>query len=229
MVCDPSILVERILLISSSTIIESLRDKAALDPSAMMAYYYFDFGEADKRTLDSFIRSLLVQLAANLPEIPQDMFSLYASCRDNKQEPSTDRLKEVLRSILINSSKATIAIDALDECSHPEELVQFIGEVSSWGAANLRLLVVSRQHFEGADALEDLRPSYVSIQDEVSNNDIFTFVQEILSKDIKLKNWPPKVKKEIETALVSKSNGMYGIFRQPVFSTVITRTIGFAG
>jgi hypothetical protein len=72
----------------------------------------------------------------------------------------------------------------------------------------LRLLVVSRQHFEGTDALEELQPVHVSIQDEVANNDILTFVQEILNKDVKLRRWPLKVKNEIETALVSKSSGM---------------------
>jgi hypothetical protein len=72
----------------------------------------------------------------------------------------------------------------------------------------LRLLVVSRQHFEGTDALEELQPVHISIQDEVANNDILTYVQEILNKDVKLSHWPLNVKNEIETALVSKSNGM---------------------
>lgn len=195
----------------------------------MMAYYYFDFSEADKLTLDSFIRSIIVQLTANLPEIPQDLSSLHASCKESKQEPPIESLKQVLRNILMRSSKTIIVIDALDECSQSEELVQFIGEMISWGGSKLRLLVVSRQHFEGADALEELRPSYVSIQDEVANNDILTFVQEILSKDVKLRNWPPQVKKEIQTALVSKSNGMYGISSQLAFNTVVTRKTGFDG
>jgi len=179
-----------------------------MDTLAMMAYYYFDFSEADSRTLDSFIRSLIVQLTANLPEIPRDLLGLHASYKENNQGPPSESLKGILHNILKQGSKVIIAIDALDECSQPEDLVHLIGEMRSWGATNLRLLVVSRQHFEGADALEELRPSYVSIQDEVANNDILTFVQEILSKDIKLRNWPAKVKNEIEIVLVSKSNGM---------------------
>jgi hypothetical protein len=175
----------------------------------MMAYYYFDFSEADKRTLDSFVRSLIIQLTVNLPEIPQDLSNLYTSCsQGSKQEPSTESLKRVLRAILMKSAKAIAVVDALDECSEPEQLVQFIGEMRSWETADLRLLVVSRQHFEGTDALEELQPVHVSIQDEVANNDILTFVQEILNKDVKLRRWPLKVKNEIETALVSKSSGM---------------------
>jgi hypothetical protein len=196
------------LLISSSTIIENLLENSAIDISAMMAYYYFDFSEADKRTLDSFVRSLIIQLTVNLPEIPQDLSNLYTRSRDNKQDPSTESLKGTLRAILTKSSKTIVVVDALDECSKPEELVQFIGEMRSWEIADLRLLVVSRQHFEGTDALEELQPVHVSIQDEVANNDILTFVQEILNKDLKLRHWPLKVKNEIETALVSKSSGM---------------------
>jgi hypothetical protein len=174
----------------------------------MMAYYYFDFSEADKRTLGSFVRSLLIQLTVNLPGIPQELFNLYIRSREMNQEPSTESLREVLRGILIRTAKAIIVVDALDECSEPEELVEFIGEMKSWRTANLRLLVVSRQHFEGTDAMEDLHPVHVSIQDEVANNDILAFVKEILSKDIKLRQWPQGVKKQIETALISKSNGM---------------------
>jgi hypothetical protein len=174
----------------------------------MMAYYYFDFSEADTRTLDSFVRSLIIQLTVNLPEIPQDLSNLYIRSRGNKQEPSTEILKGVLRAIFMRSTKAIVVVDALDECSEPEQLVQFIGEMRSWETTGLRLLVVSRQHFEGTDALEELQPAHVSIQDEVANNDILTFVQEMLNKDVKLKHWPLKVKNEIETALVSKSSGM---------------------
>jgi hypothetical protein len=196
------------LLIGSSTIIENLLENSANDISAMIAYYYFDFGEVDKRTLDSFVRSLIIQLTVNLPEIPQDLSHLYTCSRDNKQEPSTESLKKVVQAILTKSVKTIVAVDALDECSTPEELVQFIGEMRSWEAADLRLLVVSRQHFEGADALEELQPVHVSILHEVANNDISMFVQEILKKDLKLRRWPLKVKNEIETALVSKSSGM---------------------
>jgi hypothetical protein len=108
----------------------------------------------------------------------------------------------------MKSTKAIVVADALDECSEPEQLVQFIGEMRSWETTDLRLLVVSRQHFEGTDALQELQSVHVSIQDEVANNDILTFVQEMLNKDVKLKHWPLKVKNEIETALVSKSSGM---------------------
>ena len=174
----------------------------------MMAYYYFDFSEAEKRTLDSFVRSLIIQLTVNLPQVPQDLSNLYNRSQDTKQEPSNEDLKGVLCAILTTSAKSVVVVDALDECSEPEELIQFIAEIISWEKAGLRLLVVSRRHFEGTDVLEDLQPAHVSIQGEVANNDIKTFVQEILNKDVKLKHWPLKVKHNIETALVSKSNGM---------------------
>jgi len=109
----------------------------------MMAYYYFDFSEADKRTLGSFVRSLLIQLTVNLPGIPQELFNLYIRSREMNQEPSTESLREVLRGILIRSAKAIIVVDALDECSEPEELVEFIGEMKSWRTANFA--ITSRQ------------------------------------------------------------------------------------
>lgn len=174
----------------------------------IMAYYYFDFSEAEKRTLDSFLRSLIVQLTVGLAEIPQDLAHLHARCRDQKQEPSTESLKEVLHVMLMKNITTIVAIDALDECSDPEELVTFLGEMRSWNADNLRLLLVSRQHFEGADGLEELQPVRVSIQNQIANTDISTFVQEILNKDFKLKRWPVQVKAKIESALVSKSSGM---------------------
>ena len=193
---------------SSSTIIQNLLENSPKDISAVMAYYYFDFSEAEKGTLDLFIRSLIIQLIVNLSDIPRDLSNLYTRSQDNKQEPSTESLKGVLRAILIRSARAIVAVDALDECSEPEELVKFIGEMRSWETGDLRLLVVSRHHFEGTDGLEELQPVHVSIQDEAANSDILRFVQEILNRDLKLRHWPLKVKNEIETALVSKANGM---------------------
>lgn len=174
----------------------------------MVAYYYFDFSEADNRTLDSFIRVLIIQFTVNLPEISQDLSNLYTYSRYKKQEPPTESLKKVLRATLMKSAKAIIAVDALDECSTPEELAQFVREMRDWKTTDLRLLLVSRQHFEGVNDLEELRPVRVSIQDEVANDDILTFVEEMLDKDVKLRHWPLKVKSEIKTALVSKSSGM---------------------
>lgn len=173
-----------------------------------MAYYYFDFGEAENRTLDSFMKSLIVQLTAKLPETPKDLYKLYTSSRTSKQDPSTEDLTRVLRTIITKCANPFIVVDALDECSNSEELVQFIEDMRAWRTADVRLLVVSRKHFEGSDALEDLQPDHISIQDEAANNDILTFVRELLKKDLKLRHWPPKVKEEIETALVSKSSGM---------------------
>lgn len=95
-------------------------------------------------------------------------------------------------------TRAIVVVDALDECSESEELVQFIGEMRSWESINLRLLVTSRQHFEGKDEFEELQPVHVSIQDETANNDILKFMQEILNEDIKLRRWPLKVKQDIE-------------------------------
>jgi len=174
-----------------------------------MAYYYFDFGDADKRTLDSFFRSLIIQLTINLPNIPQDLVNLHTYSRDKKQEPSTKSLKGALHALLMNSvAEVIVVVDALDECSNPEELVQFIGEMRSWKPVNLRLLVVSRQHFDGASELEELGPIQVSIQDELANNDISNFVEDVLNKDVKMRYWPVKVKNDIKSALVSKASGM---------------------
>lgn len=183
-------------------------DTFTSDTSELMAYYYFDFGEVDNRIIDSCIRSLIVQLIVKLPEVPHNLATAYARSRDNKQEPSTEVLKDVLRGIILAITKVVVVIDALDECSAPEELVQFIEDLRSWNDTAIQLLVVSRRHFDGTDALEELRPVHVSIQDESANNDILKFVQEILGRDPKLKRWPPKVKREIEKALIFQSSGM---------------------
>lgn len=56
----------------------------------MMAYYYFNFHEVEKRTLDSFVRYLIIQLNANLSETPRELSELYKYSRANKQEPSPE-------------------------------------------------------------------------------------------------------------------------------------------
>jgi hypothetical protein len=195
-------------LINSSTIIEALFDYVAANPSTVCAYYYFDFNESEKRTFESFIRSLTTQLLARFSDIPKDLLELYSQSRGGKQGPLADGLRQVLQGILRDSGEVFLVIDALDECLQCEELLQFIDEIKSWELPNVRLIVASRQHFESESLMNDLNPVRVSIQDEIANDDILAFIQARLEKEPKLKFWPPELKAEIEELLLEKACGM---------------------
>lgn len=197
-----------LLIACSSTIIESLLEAHASNQSITFAYYYFDFGEGSNRSLDSLLRSLIVQLAANLTELPKALSDLHTYTQYKKQEPSTESLKQALKVILQYSTTTILAIDALDESTESDVVVEFIGELRSWKACDLSILLVSRPHFDGVDELKEFEPAMVSIYDDLANNDILMFVEQSLQKDPVLKHWPPKIKKDIKNILMKKSLGM---------------------
>lgn len=174
----------------------------------MMAYYYFDFSEADNRTIDAFIRSLIVQLTTNISQLPPKILNYHTTSGFKQQELCTENLKQILQDTLHQSVEAIVVVDALDECSQPEELVQLFEEIRSWETTKLKTIVISREQFEGADVLEELRPVHISMRGNIANNDISMFVEGILSRDIKLRKWPLEVKEQIRSTLISKAHGM---------------------
>lgn len=174
----------------------------------MMAYYYFDFSETGMRTLDAFLRSVIVQLTATISQFPYSLLDYYTFDGFRKQDLSTESLKEILQDSLRQSLEAIIVVDALDECSQPEELVQLIEEIRSWRITKLKIIVVSREQFEGADILADLQPVHVPMRGDIANNDISMFVEGILGRDVKLRKWPLHVKEQIKSTLISKARGM---------------------
>jgi hypothetical protein len=113
-----------------------------------------------------------------------------------------------LRYILQEFPHAYIIIDALDECTEREVLLDVIQTMTDWKIASLHLLVTSRKEREIENCLGCQVWRWVDLQATVVTGDIEIHVRQCLQNDAKLKKWPAEVQAEIEGALTRGAHGM---------------------
>lgn len=139
---------------------------------------------------------------------PEALQALYSRNYDGQQQPRNAALAEVLQSILEDSPGTFIILDALDECTDREELLELIRKIRGWKVGKVHVLATSRKEKDIEEALEPLVTSKICIQSTQVNGDIQLLIREQLHNDPKLKKWPAKVQEEVEKTLMEWANGM---------------------
>jgi Cdc6-like AAA superfamily ATPase len=199
--------------ILSSTIIQNLLQRCEHDPGIVLAYFYFDFNDAQKQNSELMLRSLICQLSQQCVSIPVSLGTLFCSCDSGQRQPSTDALTEVLRQIIQEYPQAYIILDALDECSERTDLTDTLETMAGWQLQNLHVLVTSRRERDIENSLETFidQQNTICFQSELVDKDIQKYVRQMLSNDKRLSKWgkDPALRKEIEAALVKGAHGMY--------------------
>ena len=178
------------------------------DPTLGVAYFYFDFNDLDKQRTEKLIRSLIVQFAAQCPYLPEALQSAHSGSQSEQRQPTIEDMTTILCQMLKSFNTTYILLDALDECTDREDLLEFMEAVMGWNITNLHLLATSRKENDITTSLEPLVTCQLCIQSALVDADIRVHVLERLSNDPKLKKWPINVQKEIEDALTGGANGM---------------------
>jgi predicted ATPase len=201
--------------ILSSTIINYLEKTY---PEQILLYFYFDFNDSSKQTLENVVRSLIGQLYRKRTETHTFLDSLFSSHENGQRQPSCESLCKVLSQMLDEAKEVYIVLDALDECriregSPSAGLLSWIETLLQPGQGNLRLLVTSRPEHDIETVLRNLakrEEAIVPIQSDLINNDIRSYVHSRVRVGDGLKRWQERtdVLVEIETALMEKANGM---------------------
>jgi nucleoside phosphorylase len=198
----------------SSTIIKNLEDTLPLKP---VIYFYFDFKDTSKRTLDHMIRSLISQLSRKSIQTWRTLVSFYSF--DNRLR-SPESLSEVLLQMIEQAGEVWIILDALDEGSTSEGstnkgssrvgLLSWLRELLNSKKRNVHLLATSRREDDIESQVEKFaQKDMISIQSSVVAKDIQAYIHARLEKDEfqELRN-KPEVRNEIKTRLIQKANGM---------------------
>ena len=191
-----------------STIIQSITELSQLEPSTIVAYFYFDFNDPNKQRTESLLRSLLTQFLAQPPSLPQCLQNAYVQSQNGQRQPTIDTMIVLLRQLLKGYGQTYLIIDALDECRHREELHELITSITRWNCSNIRMLATSRKEKDIEDSLQPFVSCQICIQSTLVNADIQVFVSEKLASDPKLRKWPAEAKREIEVTLIAGANGM---------------------
>ena len=180
-------------------------------PSSLAAAYFFFDGRDSQKELqlhDKLIRSLIWQFSLKCGNgVPHILADLHSHCGNGYQQPCLDDLHNVLQKILGGFNSAYIVLDALDECSERDKVLDWVQTVILHKNENLRLhlIITSRPEKE----INDKFNSYccVDVAEASENHDIEIYLDHQLQTG--WQKWPPEIQTEIRLTLGEKADGMY--------------------
>ena len=198
--------------ILSSRVIQDLEGRCQARPGSTLLYFYFDFNDVEKQRHDTLIRSLVIQLASKVSELPPALESLYSLCLNGTRQPECSALLSVLGRLIEGSEDVYLILDALDECLDRADVLFTLNEFVDRKDLNLHILVTSRREKDIEDLLGPLcgEAGIICIQSASVNGDILDYIQARLQTDRDLKKWQkrPGIPQEIESVLMKGANGM---------------------
>jgi len=203
----------------SSTIIEDVQ--ATCDAGqASMAYFYFDFRNANKQGLRDLVPSLLTQLSARSSTRCDILSDLYLVHDRGKKQPSDSALVKCLNDMLTlpDQQPTYLIMDALDESpnasgipSAREGVLQLVKGLVDLPHLNLRICVTSRPEIDIKDVLEPLTLLRVSLHDRnEQKKDIADYVRSVVYSNLEpiIRRWKEEDKVLVIEALSEKADGM---------------------
>ena len=187
---------------------------------ASMAYFYFDFRDANKQGLRDLVASILTQLSARSGPRCDVLSDLYSAHDDGKKQPSDIRLAECLKNMLIlpDHRPTYIIIDALDESwnsswipSPRERVLQLVEELVELRLPDLHICVTSRLEIDIRDILEPLTSHRVSLHDQSGQRqDIVDYIKSVVHSDSEpiMRGWSTEDRGLVVKVLSERADGM---------------------
>jgi NACHT domain len=187
---------------------------------ASMAYFYFDFRDANKQGLRDLIPSLITQLSACSGSRCDILSDLYLAHDGGKKQPSDPMLEECLKEMLKlpNQLPTYLIIDALDECpnifgipSPRERVLQLFKELVELHIPNLHLCLTSRPESDIRDVIEPLTSRRVSLHDQSGQKaDIVEYVKSVVYSNSEpiMRRWRTEDKELVVEVLSERADGM---------------------
>ncbi|KAJ7461184.1 ankyrin repeat-containing domain protein [Mycena latifolia] len=186
----------------SSTIIKALRNRT--EP---VVFFYFDTNNSGQRTVTQLLRLLVTQLSVQADSPDKTLSGLWKSHANGQHLPSDSVLiSDALIPILTEFNRPVyIVLDALDECSEREKLLDSLIKILEAAPSNIHLLLTSRPEvLHGTELVQ--RAVSLSLEGCV-DEDIKSYITDMVSKlgD----EWTDERKDQIRLGLLECSNGMF--------------------
>nr|CEG03602.1 unnamed protein product [Fusarium acuminatum CS5907] len=190
----------------STTILDHLLH---IDTHTTLAFF-FDFNDARKQKLEDLLRSLAVQLYRAGNEGARRLDSLFSSHDDGRRQPDTNALSACVDTMIQIDGKVFIIIDALDECTAREELLQWLKHLASRKA---QLIVTGRPEVEFQSAIPRSfdKHNCILLDKQAVNADICSYVEATLNEKFNFvdKKLYPSILKEIRDKIGNRADGMF--------------------
>ncbi|KAJ7637979.1 ankyrin repeat-containing domain protein [Mycena polygramma] len=185
--------------------LEKIANRQPATPTFGIAYFYFDFRDEQKQLVENMLRSIIMQLSEQSSTPYSVLVQHFKSCQGGKF-PTYGDLLAMLDAILSQFTGTYIVLDALDECSEHDKLVEFVSTLRGWGKP-VHLLVASQPRTLFLESLAFKEASVVILEPDTTHADILQFVNSELKLNSKLKHL--KKAKDAAPKIVDKSNGMF--------------------
>jgi hypothetical protein len=186
-----------------------------------MAYFYFDFRNANKQGLHDLLSSILTQLSARSTPRCDILSKLYSDHDDGKMQPSDSALAKCLKNMLTLPGQLPIYLimDALDESSATsgipsarEKVLQLVRELDELRLEKLHICVTSRPEIDIKNVLEPLTSRRVSLHDQTGQKeDIADYVRSVVYSNLEpiMGRWKKEDKDLVIETLSEQADGMY--------------------
>ncbi|OAL32656.1 Serine/threonine-protein kinase GCN2 [Fonsecaea nubica] len=206
-----------------STIIEAVKELCSEGTAGKLGYFYFNFQDFqnDSHKEDLFMsalpRSLLRQLCANEPTLPDPVQAIYTRHHGTGSNPTHEELTSALDAVIDQLAKDVyIILDALDEFpentnnAQRKKLLKWITLMVDGRFQNLHILTTSRKEWDIDAALGNLANGGLPIQGPAVDSDIQRYIRSSLEEG-PLSRWRDKIKirASIETRLTEGAKGMF--------------------
>jgi NACHT domain len=187
---------------------------------ASMAYFYFDFRDADKQGLHDLVHSLLTQLSARSGPRCDILSDLYSAHDQGKNQPNDSSLTKCLKEMLTlpDQRPTYLIIDALDESpnapgipSPRERVLQLLEELINLSLPNLHICVTSRPEIDIRNVLEPLTSRRVSLHDQTGQKeDIADYIRSVVYSNSEqiMRRWRVEDKELVVETLSERADGM---------------------
>ena len=186
-----------------------------------MAYFYFDFRDANKQSLRDLIPSFLTQLSARSGPRCDILSNLYSAHDQGKNQPSDSILVECLKEMLTlpDQPPTYLIIDALDESpntsgipSARERVLGLLKDLIDLHLPNLHICVTSRPEIDVRNVIGPLTSLRVSLHDQSGQKkDIEDYVRSVVYSDSEpiIRRWRKEDKELVIEVLSERADGMY--------------------
>ena len=204
---------------SSSAIIEKIATLYRAG-KALMAYFYFDFRNEEKRSRRNLLPSLLAQLSARSEPFCDIFHRLYMEHDNGLRQPSDSALMVCLKKMLTLPCRDPVylILDALDECPKTsgvppirKQVLDLVKELVDLRLPHLHICVTSRPEVDIQHILGSVASHSVSLHTESGQKkDITEYVKSVIRSNSfgEITRWSDADKELVIETLSERADGM---------------------
>ncbi|CCD54455.1 hypothetical protein BofuT4_P125030.1 [Botrytis cinerea T4] len=129
-----------------STVIDHIQEFCKQEPNVVVTYWYIKFDDSTTQSISNIIRSWIKDICSNRRDTPQTLKDTYALCNHGQQQPTHEKMMEMLKCVVGGFQDVYLIVDALDEYPKTDRylLLKTLKEIHQWKIDSIHIFVTSR-------------------------------------------------------------------------------------